>query len=247
MNTAALVGGALLDAPDPAEAAALLCALLTDPGAGAGAARRCGFEPSVVEALRHALPTDRARIEAACAAGAAWVIGRRSAPAAGIWELVATLRWEARSPNGLRRTTAETLIGLVSQAVGRLRCAAPYVDPIGIGFFADAIAGATACGVAVEVFEPAWWEPGEDALQQLRHRVRDHGDPGFLRMVRRRAEAPWSHLKVLAADGTVAYVGSANLTAAGLAGGNLELGVLVRGPDVHTIEELLDLYRVDDS
>jgi phosphatidylserine/phosphatidylglycerophosphate/cardiolipin synthase-like enzyme len=247
MNTAALVGGALYDAEDPAAAAIVLCQLLGDPQADMDAARRRGFEPSVVEALRHALPSDHAQVQAACAAGAAWVIGRRSAPAGGSWELVATLPPGSELPSGLRRTTAETLIGLVSQAAERLRCAAPYVDPVGIGFLADAIAGATARGVAVEVFEPARWEPGGDALQQLQRSVRQHGDLAFLRVVQRRADAPWSHLKVIAADSAVAYVGSANLTAAGLAGRNLELGVLARGPEVRAIEELLDLYRLDES
>jgi len=208
MNTAAFVGGALYDAADPAAAAVLLVELLVDLSADADAARRCGFEPSVVEALRHALPGGRARIEAACAAGAAWVLGRRSAPAAGTWELVATLPPGSALPSGLRRTTAETLIGLASQAVERLRCAAPYVDPVGIGFLADAIAGATARRVAVEVFEPARWERGEGALEHLRSSVRERGDLAFLRIVRRRADAPWSHLKVLIAGVIVKTCGS---------------------------------------
>jgi phosphatidylserine/phosphatidylglycerophosphate/cardiolipin synthase-like enzyme len=44
-------------------------------------------------------------------------------------------------------------------------------------------------------------------------------------------------------DGETAYVGSANLTESGLAGRNLELGVLVRGSQVVVIEHILDLYQ----
>jgi len=45
------------------------------------------------------------------------------------------------------------------------------------------------------------------------------------------------------ADGSAAYVGSANLTGPGLNGAsNLELGVLVHGPEVAAIDNLLDLF-----
>jgi phosphatidylserine/phosphatidylglycerophosphate/cardiolipin synthase-like enzyme len=44
-------------------------------------------------------------------------------------------------------------------------------------------------------------------------------------------------------DGSAAYIGSANITAAGLAGRNLELGVLVRGSQVAVIDRILDFYQ----
>jgi phosphatidylserine/phosphatidylglycerophosphate/cardiolipin synthase-like enzyme len=44
-------------------------------------------------------------------------------------------------------------------------------------------------------------------------------------------------------DAKAAYIGSANITAAGLAGRNLELGVLVRGDQVAVIDKILDLYQ----
>jgi hypothetical protein len=50
---------------------------------------------------------------------------------------------------------------------------------------------------------------------------------------------------VLSCDSTAAYIGSANITGAGIAGHNLELGVLVRGPAVAVVEEVLDLFRQD--
>jgi phosphatidylserine/phosphatidylglycerophosphate/cardiolipin synthase-like enzyme len=61
------------------------------------------------------------------------------------------------------------------------------------------------------------------------------------------ADAPFSHLKVVVADDAAAYISSANLTDAALAGRNLELGVLVRGGQVAVINALLDLYRETSS
>jgi hypothetical protein len=77
------------------------------------------------------------RFRLACAKGAAWVLGRRSVVHPGTWELVATLPASVQLPSGLRRTTAETLIGLVAEATHSLRLTAPYVDPEGIGFAAQ--------------------------------------------------------------------------------------------------------------
>jgi phosphatidylserine/phosphatidylglycerophosphate/cardiolipin synthase-like enzyme len=59
-------------------------------------------------------------------------------------------------------------------------------------------------------------------------------------------DAPFSHLKVMVVDASTAYIGSANITAAGLAGRNLELGVLVRGGRVDLIDRILDLYRAPE-
>jgi phosphatidylserine/phosphatidylglycerophosphate/cardiolipin synthase-like enzyme len=47
-------------------------------------------------------------------------------------------------------------------------------------------------------------------------------------------------------DASTAYIGSANITAAGLAGRNLELGVLVRGARVDLIDRILDLYQAPE-
>ena len=53
-------------------------------------------------------------------------------------------------------------------------------------------------------------------------------------------EGPWPHWKVLTTDGVAAYVGSANLTVRGLAEGNLEFGVLLRGDGTAVIDGILD-------
>ena len=69
------------------------------------------------------------------------------------------------------------------------------------------------------------------------------GRLAIFRVSRLRFDAPWAHLKVLTSDSVAAYIGSANVTGAGIGGHNLELGVLVRGATVVVVEEILDLYR----
>jgi hypothetical protein len=90
VDEAALVGGVLFGAPDPSAAAEVLAGLLTSPRVDARRIRELGFEPSLVDALQQALPSDRVAIGIACSKGAAWVLGRRSAERVDSWELVAT-------------------------------------------------------------------------------------------------------------------------------------------------------------
>jgi phosphatidylserine/phosphatidylglycerophosphate/cardiolipin synthase-like enzyme len=244
MNVAELVGGALFDASDPINAGAALAELLQVPDPDGAKARLRGFDPAVVRSLRRRLPADRASIEQACAQGSAWVLGRRSAPPGESWEAVATVPHGLRAlPRGLRRTTGETLVGLTTDARERIRLSAPYVDEQGINFLSDALAAATVRGVEVRLFDPIGWAPARAAMAALRDAVARTGDSSKLRLVRASFAAPFAHLKVVVVDGRAAYVGSANVTGAGLAGRNLELGVLVRGAQVLTIEALLDLYQ----
>jgi phosphatidylserine/phosphatidylglycerophosphate/cardiolipin synthase-like enzyme len=69
------------------------------------------------------------------------------------------------------------------------------------------------------------------------------GNPENFTVSRLRYDAPWAHLKVLTSDSVAAYIGSANVTSAGIGGHNLELGVLVRGHMVGVVEQILDLFR----
>jgi phosphatidylserine/phosphatidylglycerophosphate/cardiolipin synthase-like enzyme len=239
-----LVGGVLFDADDPVEAARALVELLTSDRVDPARARAVGLEPVLVESLKRKLPPDRRAIEAVCASGAAWVLGRRSSKVEESWEVVASLpAGGAALPQGLRRTTGETMIGLASTARQRIRLAAPYVDEPGIGFLADAIAAATRRGVLVDLFDPVGWEPARAAIAALTDAVTTNGDASRLRLVRAFPDAPFAHLKVMVVDGEAAYIGSANITSAGLAGRNLELGVLVRGTQVAVIDGILDLYQ----
>lgn len=243
MNVAELVGGVLYQAMDPEKAAKDLANLLRSNRFDPESSRASGFEPVLVHSLMYSLPKDPEEIELACAKGAAWVLGRRSAPQRDSWELVATFSTEMALPHGLRRTTAETLILLATEAEHYLKFAAPFIDSKGMGFLAESIAAATSRGVAVEVLKPERSKPGLQALDLLRNRVTTWGNPALLTLVSRRKDAPWPHLKVMIADGSFGYIGSANFTVAGLATGNLELGVLVRGAQVEIINSILDAIR----
>jgi phosphatidylserine/phosphatidylglycerophosphate/cardiolipin synthase-like enzyme len=238
----------LFDVDDPVEAGRALVELLTSDRIDAARARTVGLEPVLVESLKRKLAADRRAIEVACASGAAWVLGRRSSGEEHSWEVVASLPpGKGPLPQGLRRTTGETIIGLASTARERIRLAAPYIDEPGIGFLADAIAAATRRGVLVDLFDPVAWEPSRAAIAALRDAVSTSGDALRLRLVRALPDAPFAHLKVMVVDRLTAYIGSANITAAGLTGRNLELGVLVRGSHVAVIDRILDLYQEADS
>ena len=241
MDDAELVGGALLGFPDPTAGAATLTGLLT----GDADHRPCPVAPELMMVLRsHFASATPQRVAQACAEGAAWAAGRASAPAAGSWELVATV--PSPLPSGLRRTTAETLIHLLNNSRARARLVAPFVDEVGVGYLTDAIVAATLRRVAVEVFLPVRSTNSAAALGHLAAAVAGRGRPGRLSLRAERRDSPWAHLKVLTADGTAAYIGSANLTGHALNGAsNLELGVLVRGPGVEAIDHLLDLIRDD--
>jgi phosphatidylserine/phosphatidylglycerophosphate/cardiolipin synthase-like enzyme len=238
VDDAELVGGVILDAPDPVRAARDLADLLTG-----GSPRGSRFDPVLVDVLRNRLGRDRARIETACDLGAAWVKGRRSVTSVEPWELVASLPGGTPLPSGLRRTTGETLVQLVVRAVRTLRLAAPFIDQTAMSFLADSLAAATARGVSLEVLLPTRSTHAGPALGGLERVIEREGDVRRFSVASLRDDAPWAHLKVLSSDATAAYIGSANVTRAGIAGGNLELGILVRGSAVATVEQVLDLFR----
>jgi phosphatidylserine/phosphatidylglycerophosphate/cardiolipin synthase-like enzyme len=123
------------------------------------------------------------------------------------------------------------------------RLAAPFIDGPGLTFISDALAAATTRGVALEILLPTRSTHAEDALNELTVTIRRFGASEKLRVSRLRFDAPWAHLKVVTSDSIAAYIGSANVTGAGIAGRNLELGVLIRGPNVAVVEEILNLYR----
>jgi phosphatidylserine/phosphatidylglycerophosphate/cardiolipin synthase-like enzyme len=238
VDDAELVGGVLVDAPDPGGAARVLADLLTG-----GSPRGSPFAPVLVDVLRIRLGRDRDRIETACNLGAAWVMGRRSVASVEPWELVASLPGGTPLPPGLRRTTGETLVQLVVRATRTVRLAAPFIDQTAMSLLADCLAAATARGVSLEVLLPTRSTYAGSALGGLERLIEREGDIRRFSVATLRDDAPWAHLKVLSSDATAAYIGSANVTRAGIAGGNLELGILVRGSAVATVEEVLDLFR----
>lgn len=238
MDDAELVGGVLMDAPDPRVAASNLAGILT--GGSQSGAR---FDPVLVDVLRNRLGADPRRIEKACDLGAAWVMGRRSVTTVEPWELVASLPGGTPLPPGLRRTTGETLVQLAVGATRTLRLAAPFIDQVAISFLADSLAAATARGVSLEVLLPTRSTHADSALGELERVIRAEGNIARLSIAALQDDAPWAHLKVLSSDASAAYIGSANVTRAGIGGQNLELGILVQGNAVSTVEKVLDLFR----
>lgn len=244
MDDAELVGGALVDAADPRAAARQLALLIGGHSTDRAAALKAEIHPDLVDVLRARLGRDRDRVGAACQEGAAWVLGRRSVAAQEPWDIVASLPTGTTLPHGLKRTTGESLIQLVTQAKMAIRLATPFIDRPGLSFLGDALAAATARGVALEVLMPTRWTHADDALADLNMTIRLSGVPGNFQVSHLQLDAPWAHLKVLTSDASAAYIGSANLTGAGMAGRNLELGVLVRGAAVSVVDRVLDLFRI---
>ena len=242
MDDAELVGGVLDAAPDPRHAAHQLADLLIAPLAEPAAAAQAGLAPELVEVLRARLGDDPDRVTTACQQGAAWVLGRRSVVAQEPWDLVASLPAGTDLPPGLNRTTGETMVQLVVEATTTLRLATPFIDRPGMSFLCEPLAAATARGVGIEILVPTRSSHADDAFNVLENAIIRGGSIDHLQLSRFRTDAPWAHLKVLTVDASVAYIGSANITRAGLAGPNLELGVLVRGSSVLAVERILDLY-----
>ncbi len=243
MDDAELVGGVLVDAVDPRESARQLAQLILAPRLDRSAATQAGLHPDLVDVLRARLGAEAEHVETVCQEGAAWVLGRRSVVVYEPWDLVASLPGGTPLPPGLRRTTGETLVQLVVGARRTLRLAAPFIDRPGLGFIGDALAAATSRGVSFEILLPTRSTHADDALDELDATIRRDGAIGNFRVSRLRFDAPWVHLKVLTSDSLAAYIGSANVTGAGIAGHNLELGVLVRGATVSVVESILELYR----
>lgn len=238
-----MVGGVLVDTADPRAAARVLTELLSSGSTDRSAAKAAGLDPDLVAVLANRLDRDPTRIEEVCSLAAAWVAGRRSVAVVEPWELVASLPAGTSLTAGLRRTTAETLVQLVTQSAHTLRIVAPFIDWPGLSFLADALSAATARGVALSVLLPTRSTHAADALQELENAVLKDGDIARYSVSTMRTDAPWAHLKVLSSDSTAAYIGSANVTGAGIRGPNLELGVLVRGPAVVAVEQLVDSFR----
>lgn len=243
VDDAELIGGVLVHCTDPRASAVDLASLLCESRPDRPAALRAGLDPDLVDVLRNRLTLTSDRAALLCQEAAAWVLGRRSVVVAEPWELVASLPGGSRLPAGLRRTTGETLVQLVVGATRTLRLAAPFIDRPGLGFIGDALASATSRDVRLEILLPTRSTHADDALDELELTIRTSGVSANFSVSRLRFDAPWSHLKVLTADSLAAYIGSANVTGAGLAGHNLELGVLVRGSGVVVVERILDMYR----
>jgi phosphatidylserine/phosphatidylglycerophosphate/cardiolipin synthase-like enzyme len=245
VNVAELVGGVLYHSDDPDEAARSLAAILLEPAVSEERIRAAGLDPELVDVLRRTLPSDPVAITTACSVGAAWVRGQRSVRRADPWEAVVTLSPSTPFPYGIRRGTTETLVTLITSARERITISAPFIDEVGLNYLSTPLALATKRGVHVDLILSNWNSPIERAVLTLHAGIARQGDSALLRIRSIAEPGPWPHLKVLSVDGASAYIGSANLTEAGLAGRNIELGVLVRGAQVQAIERILNLIKTE--
>lgn len=243
MDNAELIGGVLVDCADPRASAAQLAELMLAPRRDRSAADRAGFDPDLVDVLRRRFGQNADETPILCQEAAAWVLGRRSVAPAQPWDLVASLPSAVALPAGLRRTTGETLIQLIVTATSSIRLAAPFIDRPGLSFMAESLAAATFRGVSLEILLPVRSTHADGALADLMDTIATDGRSSNFTVSMLRDDAPWAHLKVLTSDSKSAYIGSANVTGAGIGGRNLELGVLVRGGPVLVVEQILDMFR----
>ena len=144
------------------------------------------------------------------------------------------------------RLTLGVLTQLVAQARTTLVIASPFLQVksgLDTGPLADALRSALRRGVAVDILSTG------SSLQALAVRDLQAITGGPLRFFQPRANVDdrrqlGSHAKFCIADNQHAYVGSANLTAPGLAG-NLEMGFLVHGELAGRIAEFWEyLLRI---
>jgi phosphatidylserine/phosphatidylglycerophosphate/cardiolipin synthase-like enzyme len=162
-----------------------------------------------------------------------------SSPAA--WHLVATIPDRMRT--GARKSTAPPTAGillrLVDSARAEVRMATPYADLAAASFLVPSLLDAAQRGVSVHVVTGAGHAAVfQDAAAQWRGSAT--GGAEFMCYEAAPKDAPLgSHAKVVAVDRNRGYIGSANLTVAGL-GRQLEVGVEVAGREVERVSALLE-------
>jgi phosphatidylserine/phosphatidylglycerophosphate/cardiolipin synthase-like enzyme len=202
-------------------------------------ANRGDYDPLLLRRLEGLLGDDVVSKATAVhsAAAALSAASNRSRPVSDQWDLVLTAPVDLPRRHGIRRRTGATLRIAIAAARKRVRLYSPFITAPGIAMLAEALEVACSHGADIELTAPE--------TAHVPHLLTD----ALPDLVRRRTTVrevrvglqQWPHLKVVTVDGTRAYVGSANLTAPGLGGGNLELGVLIDGEQVRAIDALLDL------
>jgi phosphatidylserine/phosphatidylglycerophosphate/cardiolipin synthase-like enzyme len=158
-------------------------------------------------------------------------------PARGLWALVATVPPDIPVRPPMRRT-AGVLIEQIERARRSLLLAAPFVNAAALRFLGPPLLAAAARGVEVRVLTSADSTP---AVAEFAACWPTGGVSRPLAVATALAtdlSTLGSHAKVVVVDGERAYVGSANLTAAGL-GRHVELGVEIEGAEVQELTRLL--------
>lgn len=129
----------------------------------------------------------------------------------------------------------EVLNNLIRSARSDVLLCSPYVDPEGIGLLLDALRGAAGRGVSITMLTHSLDDlhsPNARAIALLKREVAAVEAvhiPSALTTPDGTAEPLLVHAKLVVVDQRAAWIGSANLTRAGLMS-NIELGVLL--PDV---------------
>jgi phosphatidylserine/phosphatidylglycerophosphate/cardiolipin synthase-like enzyme len=136
------------------------------------------------------------------------------------------------------RMTLGVLTQLLAQAKRYVVIGAPFMQAgygLSSGTLADALSAALQRGVNVDIVGTG------QGLQTLNTEVLRQNAQGHLRLFQPKqnledSQRLGSHAKFCVADGTSAYVGSANLTGPGL-NRHLEMGLLVQGEVAQQIED----------
>ncbi len=158
-------------------------------------------------------------------------------PVQGRWALVATVPPDVAIRPPMRRT-AGVIIDQIERARRSLLLAAPFADASALRFLEQSLLAAAGRGVQIRILTSADSTP---AVQELGERWPTDGATRPLLVITALTTGMstlGSHAKVVVVDGQHAYVGSANLTAAGL-GRHVELGVEVEGAEVQELSRLL--------
>lgn len=236
-ETFVAIGALLARAWDLDAATKSMAAYALDPSeANRAALADTGVNTHHARDFLRLLPSDLVELAHLCELARAWAIGRSSIITAPTWQPVVTTG--AVDAKGIDRMTAETMIGLIVGARNKIRIFSPFLDARGLDVLTVALAAATRRGVQASV---GYARRGnrDNAIEQLEERIHANGAPTLLRTVAIESDRPFPHLKLIAADGVRAYIGSANLTWPALTS-NAEIGALVDGEPVRVLERWFD-------
>jgi phosphatidylserine/phosphatidylglycerophosphate/cardiolipin synthase-like enzyme len=231
------VGALLARATDLDAATDLIQTYILDPSdANRAALAAAGIDTADARDFLQLLPAEPDAVERVCELARAWTLGRSSLQSGPSWQPVITSG--EVDADGIDRMTAETMIGLIVGARQSLRIFSPFLDARGLDVLTVALAAATRRGVQTAI---GYARRGnrDRAIEQLERHIRESGHSERLRTVAIDSDRPFPHLKLIAADGERAYIGSANLTWPALTS-NAEIGALIDGEPVRALEAWFD-------
>lgn len=203
-----------------------------------------GVAADLVDDLRGMLPTDSVELDRLCDMAGAWAIGKKSVQRRESWTPVFSGRHLDRSK--FDRLTGETMIGMLAQAESSIRLFSAYVDVRGMSALVTPLVTATRRGVRCSIAFRARADQRGEVAALLRDRILNDGNPSLFSVTAVADGDAFPHLKLLAIDGSLAYIGSANVTITGLTD-NVEAGARLEGLGVAKFERLFDELIADVS